>query len=391
MVSRHREFVISPDVDAALASWAAAAMVELPAVFPLSASAISAPQLVAFTDFHGITALLWAKAATLEQVPRRLLADAFARSFPLHLARELALRGELGLVLSAANERGLVPLVLKGTSLAYSLYPEPSVRQRHDTDLLVAPDDKGAMVELLQTLGYTGDLIAGEHWATSERTFTKELGPSVTCRLDMHWRLSNSPMFWHPDVEYPSLRAGAQALPRLHDQARCPRRSTLLLHACIHRAGHFNAPMTVNGDAYVAANRLIWLYDLHLLAASCGDADWHEFLDSATRMRVREISRLALEASGSRFHTPMPSWVVEALATRQGEASTAHITSREWRVKYLEFQALPSLAAQLGWLREHLMPRRDYMRARFGRGSRVPLIALHMKRLSPFRDLPPPD
>jgi len=378
-----RQFVISPDVDALLESWAASAMVDTSGPFPLGASAISVEQFLAFTEFHGITALLWARAGTtLDAAPgRRDVIDAMGPTIRWHVARELALQYELGQVLETARARGPSPLVLKGTALAYSLYPEPSVRERHDTDLLVSPDDKGMMVELLESLGYVGDLIAGEHWATSERSFTKPIGPGIASRIDLHWRLSNSPMFWRPQLDWSCLKGRAQHLKALSDAAYCPTRFVLLLHACIHRAGHARAPMTLNGHAYVASSRLIWLYDIHLLASAFDDAAWADFLELANGAQVREICRVALSESTVKFQTQIPPGVVDVLAGGPPEHSVSHIRSSEWRVKILEFRALPSLKARSGWLREHLVPRREYMQARFGGGRRRSLVALHMKRL----------
>jgi hypothetical protein len=372
------QFVISRDTDSRLESWAAGAMVGDPEPFPIARSALSAAQFLAFTEFHGVTALLWANAAARDAVPQRYI-DAMGPTVRWHVARELVLQHELGQVLAAARAGGLLPLVLKGTAFAYSLYPEPSVRQRHDTDLLVRPDEKRAVVELLQSLGYTGDLIAAEHWATSERSFTKPAGQGIVSRIDLHWRVSNSPLFWRPELDCARLRLRAQQLGRLSEATYCPARPVLLLHACIHRAGHARAPMTVRGSTYAASNRLIWLYDIHLLASAFDDAAWGEFLELAGRVQVREICRAALSASTVRFQTRIASVVVDALAPRRSERSASHIRSSECRVKLLEFWALPSLRARAGWVREHLLPGRDYMRARFG-DQRACLARLYARR-----------
>ncbi|MGW8269750.1 MAG: nucleotidyltransferase family protein, partial [Burkholderiales bacterium] len=50
---------------------------------------------------------------------------------------ELAHKAELRAAVSALSTAGVTVLVMKGTALAYSLYPVPSIRSRGDTDLLV--------------------------------------------------------------------------------------------------------------------------------------------------------------------------------------------------------------------------------------------------------------
>ena len=56
---------------------------------------------------------------------------------------------------AALNEVQVKPLVLKGGALAYTHYPNPALRPRGDTDLLVAPSARGRTEETLRRLGYT--------------------------------------------------------------------------------------------------------------------------------------------------------------------------------------------------------------------------------------------
>ncbi len=76
---------------------------------------------------------------------------------------------ELREVLAALAGAGLPVLLLKGAALAYTLYPEPHLRERCDTDLLLPSRDEAERAwRVLQTLGYqrpnavSGDLIVHE-------------------------------------------------------------------------------------------------------------------------------------------------------------------------------------------------------------------------------------
>jgi hypothetical protein len=82
---------------------------------------------------------------------------------------------------------------------------------------------------------------------------------------------------------YEELRARAQPLPELAPQAfaACPVDALLL--ACMHRCGHKQAPYYVDGVAHYSGDRLIWLYDIHLLAVKLTSVEWHQFIDRATR------------------------------------------------------------------------------------------------------------
>ncbi|MGH9383057.1 MAG: nucleotidyltransferase family protein [Vicinamibacterales bacterium] len=376
------DYLISPEADAALECWACAVINGSPQPFPPVPS-VSSDLLLRFTEFHGITGLMYARTIAVPSSgpPDMGVADAVSRAARHQAAREMRLQQELGQVLAAADARGLTPLILKGTALAYSLYPEPALRGRNDTDLLVATSDKAGMMALLEGLGYVGDLIAGEHWATSERSFKRRLSEAMTSCIDVHWRINNSPVFWHADLGHSSLIANAQPLAALHPKAVCPDRPALLLHACIHRASHVRAPMLMDGAAYVPINRLIWLYDIHLLSGAMNADDWSAFLVMAVQLRMRGICRSAIAAAATRFGTTIPESVLVGLEQQTREATTEHLDAPSWQMKLTEFRALPSNHARLGWLREHLLPSRAYMRSRYALNSRAPLVLLYIKRL----------
>ena len=62
------------------------------------------------------------------------------------------LRGrEIARVTAALDARGVRALLVKGAALAYGLYPEPCLRPRVDTDILVLGDDRAA-TDLVQAL-----------------------------------------------------------------------------------------------------------------------------------------------------------------------------------------------------------------------------------------------
>ena len=83
------------------------------------------------------------------------------------------------------------------------------------------------------------------------------------------------------------------AVPALWPQARSLGHVHGLLHSCVHRAVHFHSPYYVYGEPYLERNRLIWLYDVRLLADALGAADWSSFVDLA---RERGVSALCLDA-----------------------------------------------------------------------------------------------
>jgi hypothetical protein len=381
-----RRDVIGAEADVAIERWIADGHRGAPTAFPTDPP-ISLEQFLRYAEFHGVVALLYVRlaSASASGLPGAEWADALADAARRQTLRELLLRQELAEILDAASTRGIRALLLKGAALAYSLYPEAGQRGRVDTDLLIALDDKTSMSRLLEERGYVGDVIAAQHWATSERTFTKTTTAGVTSRLDIHWRINNSPLFWHAELEYARLMMEAQPLPALHPDAWCPDTAALLLHACIHRASHAGAPMYFDSGAIVVTNRLIWLYDIHLLAAAMTQAGWTSVVAMAARMGLRRICHSALVAAAERFGTVLPAGVIDQLARPDRESAPDLFNGARWQIRLREFRALPSTQARMGWLREQLLPRSAYMRARYSDRPRSPLPLLYLRRLLPSR------
>ena len=83
---------------------------------------------------HGVGPLVYARL----RLPQ-------LRQDAIHAAAHEPLRtADLAEVLSALAARGVDVLILKGTALAYDLYPAAELRPRSDTDLLIARDDARA-------------------------------------------------------------------------------------------------------------------------------------------------------------------------------------------------------------------------------------------------------
>jgi len=78
--------------------------------------------------------------------------------------------------------------------------------------------------------------------------------------------------------------------PGLRGDGLSSRSGRPLLLACMHRAAHLG----VDGPE---GNRLIWLYDIHLLASALSPAQWSEFAAHCAAKRMRRISADAAAAA----------------------------------------------------------------------------------------------
>jgi hypothetical protein len=132
--------------------------------------------------------------------------------------------------------------------------------------------------------------------------------------------------------------------------------------------------------AYGAVNRLIWLYDIHVLSVGLNRDAWRQLLQAADTLGIRQICQAALTASMTRLHTPVPADVLAAFREARPERSSRHLGGSAWALKLSELRAVPA-PARWRWLCEHLFPNAEYMRARFPDRSRAPLALLYVRRL----------
>jgi hypothetical protein len=289
------------------------------------------------------------------------------------IARDIASQAEITPALQTIAAAGIDSLVLKGAALAHLLYAEPQCRPRGDTDLLVADRQTADRVEaLLQPLGYRKHLGVEGHYISHQFACTKPgpLGMAVT--FDIHWRLSNANLLAQR-LTFADLWAERRPMMALGPTAFASSPHHALIHALFHRTWHLG-----EGDP----DRLLWLYDIHLLCESFGAKDWERFVAEVSRCRLEPICRDGLHDTSVIFATPIPAIVNAALASAPDGwvLSQLHLKRSGLRRKLVDLLSLPSWTQRLRWLREYAFPDVAYMRQRFGADTRWRLLVAYARR-----------
>ncbi|KAA3622844.1 MAG: hypothetical protein DWQ08_12270 [Proteobacteria bacterium] len=276
-------------------------------------------------------------------------------------AGEMAVQHELRQVLSEFEARDIPHLLIKGAPLAQVLYPAPHLRERCDTDI-VFPDRESANAawRLLEARGYERqNAVEGETISTQFAAY-RTLPSQAVSTFDIHWRLNNS---WRIAAvfEFDELFGRSAAVRELHENARMPSLTDSLVIACLHRAGH---------RADNEHNRLIWLYDIHLLWAAL-DADDLDTL--AALCREKRVSRAVLdglEAARAHFGTKLPRELTEELAAdRSAQAVDPDDYASAWRRELGQLRALPTFGRRVAHVVDNLFPSRDYIMKKYGATS----------------------
>jgi len=287
-------------------------------------------------------------------------------------ALEMLRRRELSSILKTFQESGVRTLLLKGTALAYELYPNPALRTRTDTDVLIQPQDKNTAGKLLEQLGYHRPAaITGQYVSTQSLYLKREL--SGVHAIDLHWQISNSLVFAQ-QFDFDALWAGSCEIAALCEGAYALSTIDALLHACLHRAVHIP-----HGEE----DRLLWFYDMHLLGARLDKAQWTAFAEQAAEKEMRTVCADALKRCTALLGTPVPDEVMTVLSapTTRREMSAGLLRGGGFNTAYIKYRSLPNWRARIALLREEILPPASYMRARYDVHARLPLASAYLRRL----------
>ena len=254
------------------------------------------------------------------------------------------------------------------------------MRPRGDTDLLIPMPARARVDALLRSLGYErGGGVSGE-LVSYQAAWSRECQLGVSHDLDVHWRINNSQIL-SKLFSYEELEVSATPVTELGPHAYGLSPPHAALFACMHRAGHRNAPYYVDGVAHHGGDRLIWLYDIHLLFSQMHEAHIAEFVALATVKRLKSICRNALELCIERFATPIASWVIGELSSASGaEPSAMYLTAGPMRQMLGDFIAIQSGADRIRWIREIAFPSRAYMRQKYAATAVTWLPLLYARR-----------
>lgn len=340
---------------------------------PVNLPELELEPLLDFAQKQGVTPLLHYQlqpTSSSIKVPRKLMGELHAQA-TLEAAAELARNHELKQVLAALAHSDIQPLLMKGTPLAYLLYPNPTLRPRCDTDLLFSIADKENTIHILTALGYQFPNAVSGNFVRLQATCIKKEKNGFVHQLDLHWKISNQPYF-AGILLYEELIKSALPVPELGPHAHTLALADALLFACLHRAGH-----SAEGES----NRLIWLYDIHLLCEALAPDELEYFITQAHTHRVTTLCLDALKQTQLRFHTKLPEAALTQLRDFSSRTEpSAHYLQKSRLAQFkCNLVLLPTIMDKLAYISETLFPSQSYMLTKYQTHNRLllPLLYLH--------------
>lgn len=334
-----------------------------PAAWPVEAGSDDTARLLESIQQHGIGPLVYSRLAGDSWPIHAALRDGAIRAAVIESLRLADLRA----LLTELARRGIRTIIIKGTALAYDLYDAPELRPRGDTDLLIAEADVDALRRLMVDLEYESPLTSGDSLAVRQQSFIRSGHV-----YDVHWDVSNSPVV-RDALPFDELISRAIAVPRIAPTALAPSHVDALLLACIHRVAHHHDN-----------ERLIWLYDIHLLRESMSPDEHERFWQMAAERRIVAICERSIELADAWFakspHDRASDWLIGDDVSRD-EPSAAFLDRNRRGASILS----ADLKA-LGWrsrirrLRELALPPAAFMRQSFPSAPAMALPALYVWR-----------
>jgi Uncharacterised nucleotidyltransferase len=247
-------------------------------------------------------------------------------------------------------------LLIKGAALAETHYAAPYERPRTDLDMLIAADAVDRADAALSGAGWVRAVEPPTSIGNAQRHYQRHEG-RLTEQLDLHWRIANAQVFARA-LPFAELYDRSRPLPSLGPHARAPRDADALVIACLHRVAH-----------HFDADRLLWLWDIHVLVSGLDADERAACADVARRSQLRTVCMRGLERASLRFGTGAAD-LLSALAADGGAAAEPSARFLDRADRTVDVFASDFVHAG-GWMRrsrllkEHLFPPRSYMGARY--------------------------
>lgn len=334
-------------------------------------------------ETHDIGPLLVYKMESLPSSSciSEFVSDELQRMARDQLVNDALIEKELIRVLQSLGTEGVRVLVMKGSALSMSIYPRPGLRPRCDTDLLISSSDSDQVAKNMRQLGYLLSPVTSGDVVNSARIFTKA-GPFGTTHVfDVHLDLSSYKHRFSDEMQFEKL--WASSIPVGSQAIRSISRHYALLLACFHRAVHFSH----------TGERLIWLYDVHLLIQSMKISEIKSVISSARKYHIQSLVQDALRQSRYWFGTEvsLDNFGVD-LSSEDIELSEilfCNNKKRSIRLKTLnEVGHLVSWREKFRYLSYRVFPPVDYMLDLYDTNRKwaLPFLYLHriLKGLSIF-------
>lgn len=344
-----------------------AALIDLPDSRVFDPTASDSEAVLEHASVQGLTFLLQGVPGLPTAVQERVRQECLNIT-----ARNMALAGELRVLLRAFRDQGIQCLPLRGLALAERLYGSGPPRPMGDIDLLVRKDDLPRVQVLFRDLGfYEMDRRQGFAAAFSY-TLKFFVERSFMVIVEPHWTIAYPPFVDRVDMEAVWGRCVAARV--VGEETLSLGREDLMVHLCLHLTHRDDAPF-------------LWLYELDRFLRQESEAlTWDLVVSVAREAGVEQLIGRALNQAVAKLRTPVPADVLDALSQQDPRcarplAERLALTSTVDGVESLAtFFAIKGLGAKFRYTRALLFPVPAFMMLQYGLTHRRQLAPAYLRR-----------
>jgi hypothetical protein len=267
------------------------------------------------------------------------------------------------------DAEGIGFAVLKGASIAHTMYPETCLRSFADLDILVRTADYARACASLERLGLRRQ--RPEPRPQFEERFGKasvHKDPDDGIEVDLHRTLVLGPfgLWLDPDellAHRVTFMLGGRPIGRLDDTG-------MLVNVAMHAVLGWRPP------------RLTPLRDV-LQVATVGDVDWETLARWASAWRLTAVLRHAFTTAAGTLRAEMPPAarsIVEVSPPRTESRALATYTGQSRNrggIAIGTMRAIPGIRSKVSYARALAFPEREFLAARQGSGN-----VSHIRRLA---------
>ena len=335
--------------------------------WPLASDKAFYSELLGQAVHHGVDCLFW--HALQERHERRQLPDWLKEELSARTTRAVAVEmvraNDVRSLQQQLTQAGITAILMKGGALAYTHYPEPYLRARADTDIFIAPRDIKVIRDVFQAAGYR---LEGWIYKSHQFKALRDGFGGQTIKYDVHWRSSNQSRYARV-LSHDDARENSVTIEQLGGIAALSA-GFALIQACIHRAA----------GTYHDPNRLVWLYDVHLLVHGMGEPELNRFAERAVEAGVQDICLEAFRRAERLFGTELPVPLLQAMKEPAAQAVLPG-GSGKFSLIVDDLREMPDARGRLDLLSEYLWPPADYLLQRYGKTGAYWVPVLYVRYL----------
>jgi hypothetical protein len=347
--------------------------------WPASEDATFKSHFLERATYHGVLPLLHHLLNTEQAIAQGWPHDVLEECHRQAIGRamwELRHQHLLTNLLAEMVVKGVTPILIKGTALAYGIYPSPVMRSRADTDLIVPAAQWRTAAEILEALGFIAEEgISGEFFS-HQHSFTMVDSGGTRFTVDLHWRISTSATLGKL-FTYEELADFAKPLPALGPHTLGVQSVGALLLACMHLITERPDTDNPEGKKAYVGKRLIWLYDLHLLLSSLSVEQQNEVVSLAREKGLRAVCLDAILQAQACLGTDIPDELYAPLSRRGPvELPARYMKAGRYQRVLMDILAMDGLATKARFL----LPPEAFMRQKYPDAPQVWLPLLYLRR-----------